>query len=403
MAAALSALLWPWQLAGLAMLAIFTASVVDARLVRDPPRLTRRVPAILSRGVASTLSIIPAGRGVRIRVRQPTGPDLTLEPSEANGPLEARLMAVRRGHHQLPPIATHTIGPLRLGSWYHRVGDTASVVVYPDMPAARRMAVAVRTGRFREEGRRSRGPLGLGTDFESIRGYDPDDDIRQLNARATARLGTPMTSVYRIEQDRDVICLIDCGRLMAAPIADRTRLDAAVDAVAAISAVADQLGDRVGVVAFDESILRRVRPRRGGGEAVARAIFDLEPAGVDSDFELAFRSVVGHKRALIIILTDLLDEAAGAPLADAVPILARHHAVAVASVVDQDLIELIATPSPSIVEATQTAVAVDLLARKDELVTKLRHRGAEIIEAPLETYSARCVAAYLRAKRRARL
>jgi len=39
-----------------------------------------------------------------------------------------------------------------------------------------------------------------------------------------------MSNQYRVERDRDVICVIDCGRLMAAPFADRTRLDAALDA-----------------------------------------------------------------------------------------------------------------------------------------------------------------------------
>ena len=65
-----------------------------------------------------------------------------------------------------------------------------------------------------------RGPLGLGTEFESVRDYSPDDDIRQVNWRATARLGRPMSNQYRIERDRDVVCVVDCGRLMAAPFAD---------------------------------------------------------------------------------------------------------------------------------------------------------------------------------------
>src|SRR5207253_8103026 len=49
----------------------------------------------------------------------------------------------------------------------------------------------------------ARGPLGLGTEFELIREYEPDDDIRQVNWRATARLGRPMSNQYRLEQDRE--------------------------------------------------------------------------------------------------------------------------------------------------------------------------------------------------------
>ena len=51
-----------------------------------------------------------------------------------------------------------------------------------------------------------------------IRDYQPDDDIRQVNWRATARLGRPMSNQYRLEQDRDLLLLIDAGRLSTAPL-----------------------------------------------------------------------------------------------------------------------------------------------------------------------------------------
>ena len=59
----------------------------------------------------------------------------------------------------------------------------ADVLVYPDVFAAQRVVVALRRGRFRDPGLRTRGPLGLGTEFESVRDYLPDDDVRQINWR----------------------------------------------------------------------------------------------------------------------------------------------------------------------------------------------------------------------------
>src|SRR6185503_8479875 len=151
-----------------------------------------------------------------VRVRQAVPPDLAIDPFESSGGLDATLLPRRRGRHLLPAPAVRVAGPLRLGRWDHRAGDDTEVAVYPDLPAARRLAVAVREGRFRVEGQMRRGPLGLGTEFESVRDYSPDDDIRQVNWLATARLGRPMSNQYRIERDRDVVCVIDCGRLMAA-------------------------------------------------------------------------------------------------------------------------------------------------------------------------------------------
>ena len=127
-------------------------------------------------------------------------------------------MPRRRGRHVLGPVALRSEGPLGLGRWRHEGGGEQEVTVYPDVPAARRLALAVQQGRFRAAGRLTRGPLGLGTEFESIRDYEPDDDIRQVNWRATERMQRPMSNQYRVEQDREVMLLIDAGRLMASPL-----------------------------------------------------------------------------------------------------------------------------------------------------------------------------------------
>lgn len=404
-AAALSALILPGPLAVVLFVVAGTASITDAWLVRRVPRVEVGVPPILSRGVASAISVrVDPRRDVRVKLVGT--PDIRIEPEEDVGGLDATITALRRGSHVLPRPATVATGPLGLGSWYHRAGPEVKVVVYPDMPAARRIATEVRLGRFGDSARRSRGPLGLGTELESIRDYLPDDDIRQVNWRATARLGTPMSNTYRIEQQREVVLLVDTGRLMMAPVGDgteRTRLDVAVDAAAAVAAVADVVGDRVGLVAFDDRLRRRLAPRRDGGQVVATALHDLEPTRTESDFELAFRTVAHDKRALVLILTDLMEETATLPLLQAIPILARHHAVAVAGVEDPAVAAALSTPARNVEDAFRTAVAVDIERSRRSAAGTLSGYGATVIDAPASALPRRCVAAYLRAKRRARL
>ena len=401
--AALSALVVPLPLAALALLSILGATAADAAAARRRPELARRLPNVLYRGVDAPYELAPVDAPAgALRLRQPMPPDVRLEPAEANGRLGARLRPVRRGRHTLPRPAYRVLGPLGLGAAYGRALDDEEVLVYPDLPAAWRLAVALRQGRFREAGRMTRGPLGLGTEFESIRDYLPDDDIRQVNWQATQRLGRPMSNQYRVEQDRDVICVVDTGRLMGAPLGDRTRLDAALDAVAAVAAVADEAGDRCGVVAFDAEIRRRLEPRRKGARAVVRAIFDLEPTAAESDYELAFRTVGDVKRAFVLVLTDLLEETAARPLVEALPVL-RRHAVAVASATDVDLDALLRTEPRRARDVFAAAVALDVLAARRRVVTELRGAGADVIEAPPEQLGGACVRSYLRAKARARL
>ncbi|MFN0090569.1 MAG: DUF58 domain-containing protein, partial [Acidimicrobiales bacterium] len=330
-------------------------------------------------------------------------PDVRVLPGQGVGRLEASLVASRRGRHRLDPPVSRTIGPLGLARVDRVHGEAAELLVYPDLPAARRLARAVQEGRFREEGRRIRGPLGFGTDFESLRDYSPDDDIRQVNWPATARLERPMSNQHREDQDRPVVCVVDCGRLMAAPVGDRTRLDAALDAVVAVAAVADAVGDRCGAVAYAEAVIRRLEPRHRGGRAVAASLFDLEARPVDSDPDAAFHAVGAGKRSLVIVFTDLFDEAAARSLLAAAPVLLRRHAVAVASVADPGLAALTAEPPATLSGAYAMAAAADLLAARERVAEQLRRRGATVVEAPPESLGAASVAAYLRQKSRGRL
>ena len=398
------ALVLPLPVAVLGVVVVAAATVADAFSVRADPGVDRRLGGILARGVPTPLAVETAGAGRgRARVRQPVPPFFDVEPAEADRRLDAMVTAHRRGRHPLVEPAVRLTGPLGLGRWYHGGSESSEVVVYPDLPAARRLAQAVRQGKLGAEGRRVRGPLGLGTDFESVREYAPDDDVRRINWRATARLGRAMTNQYRVDQNRDVVCLIDTGRLMAAPLGDRTRLDAALDAVAAVAVVADEVGDRCGVVAFDAETRVEVRPRRGGARAVVDATFDLESRPVDSDYELAFTAVARSKRSFVLLVTDLLEESAARPLLDAVPILARRHVVAVATVADPEVVDLVSAAPATPFDVYAAAVAHDVLDARSVVSAHLARAGAEVVEAPPDAFSAACVTTYLRAKHRARL
>jgi uncharacterized protein (DUF58 family) len=395
-------------------IAVAVLTAVDMVLARREPRVRRTISAVLARGIPASLAI-ETNPDVRARVdlRQARPPDFTIEPSTGRGQIDASVVAHRRGAHRLPPVAARRRGPLGLGTCTFDADGGTDLLVYPDVFAAQRLVVALRRGRFRDPGLRTRGPLGLGTEFESVRDYLPDDDVRQINWQATERTGRPMSNQYRIEQDRDVVCLLDAGRLMAAPLhragdgahpaASATRLDAAVDAVTMVALVADELGDRCGVTVYDSEIRRRLAPRRAGGKAVVRTILDVEPNLVDSDHDLAFRAVGGVKRALIVVLTDLVDEAAARSLLAAVPVLARRHAVVVASVRDPDLDAPLMHMPDTPRDVYAGAVALDVLDGRAQVMKRLRHQGATVIEASPALLGEACVRAYLRLKSRARL
>ena len=401
--AGLAALVVAPTVAGLAFVAVLAAFAVDVGFVARPPVLHRSLPVEVARGATNAFAIDVVPRpGVRVRVRQPQTADVRFAPNEAPDAIDGTFVVLRRGIHHVAPAHTRSVGPLRLARMDHRHGRPVDLASHADLPTARRLANAVRSGRFRDPGMR-RGPLGLGTDFESIRDYTPDDDIRRFNWLASERVGRPMVNQYREDTERDVWCLIDAGRLSASPVEDRTRLDVALDALAAVAAVADVVGDRVGAVVFDDGIRRTIRPRRANASKLVRALDDLEPAMVDSDYDSAFARVATVKRSLVVLFTDVLDEAAARPLLAAVPVLARRHAVLVAGVRDPDLVAAVTTPPSDRSDLLVAGVATDLLAERDLVRARLVSAGAVVIDASVDRLPSTCVAAYLRLKAAARL
>jgi uncharacterized protein (DUF58 family) len=169
-----------------------------------------------------------------------------------------------------------------------------------------------------------------------------------------------------------------------------------------VALAADELGDRCGAIAFDGQLRRMIAPCRLGGRAVVEALFDLQASSSDSDFELAFLRVGGARRAFVLVFTDLIDDAAARSLSAAVPMLARRHAVVVASVSDPELAAAAAARDETAEHPYETVAALSVLQTRERAARSIRRAGAQVIEAPPGALAERCLDAYLRAKARAR-
>ena len=384
------------------------AAWLDARLVREPPSIERTVSA-LARNYATPfrVRVLPSRASMRARsitIRQPLPPDITVTPSTNRGDeLEATITARRRGMHALPNVAVRLEGPLGLAAVIHEIASPLAVTVHPDLPTAHRLAMSVRRGTLQSDGR-SRGPLGIGTDFEAVREYRPDDDVRQINWLATARTGRAMSTVYRQEDDRDLLIAVDTGRLTAGSfggldanderataLAATTRLDVLFDAVAALALVADEIGDRVGFLAYDAEERVRLRPQRRGGQGIVNAALSLEPRPFDTDHGLLAQRLPAARRSIVVIVVDLLDEANAGALVASVARLGASHDVVVATPIDPS----IEAAAANVGDAALQSAAADFLADRSELVRRLEATGAQVVSADPQRIAAAATRAYV--------
>lgn len=103
---------------------------------------------------------------------------------------------------------------------------------------------------------------GRGLDFEELRRYLPGDDLRQLDWRASQRLGKPYVRTYSEERDRPALVVVD--QRMGMYFGSVRSFKSVVAArIAALSAwMAYLAGDRVGGLVFSDAGIDNVRPLR---------------------------------------------------------------------------------------------------------------------------------------------
>ena len=189
---------------------------------------------------------------------------------------------------------------------------------------------------------------------------------------------------------------------MAGRVAGAPRVEWAMDAVMGLTMAANALGDRCGLVTFDRSV-RDVVPPGAGRAQLARvtgALYDLEPQLVESDYAGAFATTVARfrRRALLVLLTELAEEAMTETLLPALPLLLSRHLVVVASALDPDVAAWATSPPDDAGHAYRMAAAAAATGRRARAAGLLRRLGASVVDAPPDTLAARLVDAYFEIK-----
>lgn len=105
--------------------------------------------------------------------------------------------------------------------------------------------------------------LGRGMDFEEIRHYQPGDDIRLMDWRATARSGEAHTKVFQQEKERPVFLVVDFSTSMYFATQGAFKSVIAAKAASLLAWAACRQNDRIGGIIFSDKEHIELRPRNG--------------------------------------------------------------------------------------------------------------------------------------------
>lgn len=311
--------------------------------------------------------------------------------------------------------------PLGLAERWAQAPLDQTVRIYPALRMGEEQQIFLARSRQIDLQLRQARQRGLGRDFESLRDYREGDDLRDVCWTASARRGTLITRQYQIERSQAVWIVLDCGRLMrsrvvaapqaaALPLAPgslraHTKLDNACTAAVALAQLALFSGDRVGLLAYGQTIQQRQLPGRGA--AHLRQMIEMlaqvraEPSEADHLRASALIGRLQPRRSLILWITDLAETAMRPEVIDGAMQLLRRHVLLFVAMAQPE-VDAIAQQQPKNVEQMfRSAAAQEMVGRRELLLARLHEQGALTLDLNPDAVTSSVLNQYLMVKERA--
>ncbi len=311
----------------------------------------------------------------------------------------------QRGEFQWGAIQVRQLGFWGLAWYQWQIPASQTVAIYPDLMGLRSLSIRLSlqsTGSIRQVRR-----LGIGTEFAELREYRSGDDTRLIDWKSTARRRSPMVRVLEPEQEQTLIILLDRGRLMTARVEGLKRFDWGLNATLSLALAGLHRGDRVGVGVFDREVHTWISPERGSHQfpKLLDRLTPIQPVLLEPDYVAAVTTLVKQqtRRALVVVITDLVDATASAELLNALARLTPRYLPFCVTLRDPKVDAIAHTAHPEISAAYNRSVALDLLAQRQVAFASLKQKGVLILDATCDRISDQLIERYLQIKARNQL
>jgi len=317
------------------------------------------------------------------------------------------LKSYRRGSFSFGAVYYRITGPLGLIQRQAKIDLPQDVQVLPDMTGegSRDLQLAL-AGAF-QAGRRKSAKRGEGSEFESLREHQRDDDFRHIDWKASAKRGKLISRQYETERDQRLMILLDTGRLMSPKIGSYRKLDYAINASVHLAQIALHKGDMVGYAIFNDEMRAFAEPKKGQAQMshFVRNLTSLQATRLESDYAAVFNHVLRRclRRTLIVCFTDLGDaHSAESLLGAALPLMPRHLPVIV-TVSNSEVLAVTRKAPESEFEVYRHVAAMEIWNDYQRTLRGLRSRGVATVSVPAQELSTAAINEYLRIKETARL
>jgi uncharacterized protein (DUF58 family) len=237
-------------------------------------------------------------------------------------------------------------------------------------------------------GNRAASGVGLGTELAQLRPYEPGDDVRQIEASASARTGTLHVRVQVPERALTTWVVLDLSPSMAFGTSRRLKADVAEGVALVFARLGLRRAGSVGVIAFGAPEGARILPPRGSRRGMV-AVQKLLAEGVAIDGQHHVHGLadalgrllrLGNQPGLVVVISDFRDQGDWErPLGG----LRLRHAMIAVDIADPREAELPALGRLALVDPeTGTVVRVDSSNRRlRERFAALEHERRATVAA----------------------
>ncbi len=152
--------------------------------------------------------------------------------------------------------------------------------------------------------------IGFGQEFAQYRGYEPGDDLRQLDWKMYARSERYFVKQSEIETNITVKVVVDASKSMAYAESELSKFDYAKIFAAAIAYLARKQGDAYGVSIVNGNRFIHVQPRFEHQHfmRVLSALVDASVSGTWRNTPELESAIDHHRKEMIILFSDLYDD-----------------------------------------------------------------------------------------------
>lgn len=282
------------------------------------------------------------------------------------------------------------------------ISNATDVAVYPSLIHMKQIELKTLSKIALNQGVKKMRRLGHSYEFEQIKTYVQGDDYRSINWKSTGRNQTLMINQYEDEKAQPIYFAIDKGRNMRMPFNGLSLVDYAVNSTLAISNVALQKSDRVGLLTFDKEfdVFIKAEHRRGQLAMILEALYNMQQQDVDANFNAFYHAVKRQvrQRSLIFLFTNCNTLHSLQRIKPVLSLLNKKHLLVTILFENSEISDLASKRPNDLEEIYENTIAEKFLYEQRLIASELNTMGIHTIVSKPEELSINTINKYLELK-----